>query len=69
MGRGHLGQCYLTGGTRTLRSIRENSRGYVNTDEMSSFLFLYPFCTVISTMTSLLPIDTFFQTTSYSYIV
>jgi hypothetical protein len=39
--------------------------GYVNTTEMPESLFLYPFCTIISRMASLLPMDNFFQTTGY----
>jgi hypothetical protein len=42
--------------------VHEWSRGvgcYTNTTEMSKFLYLYPFCTVISTIASLLSIGYF----------
>jgi hypothetical protein len=33
----------------------------VNTAEMSVFFFLYPFCTILNTIASLLPTGNFFQ--------
>jgi hypothetical protein len=36
-------QCFPISGTRALRGTRDNSEGYVNTSEMSAFLFLCPF--------------------------
>jgi hypothetical protein len=38
---------------------------YVNTAEISEFIFLCPFCTIISTIASLLPIGNFFLATSH----
>lgn len=53
-------QWFLTGG------IWETSGRNVNTTGMPQFLYLYPFCTAVSTRVNLLSISNYFQTSNYN---